>query len=163
MSQVGSHAVAVTSPGKSMVDGASKGRGIGRGNFYRGIVFVDRPTEVQLGIYINSFYSISEQTMVSVGPTPSRPEPSGRRPEPPGCRLDQSTSDSQQTTLILVDHGVKFSEAYYLNVMVLPQFLMSSQFFIFQQDSAPANTTLCQSTFLLVTSPDVDRFFGDRL
>jgi len=24
----------------------------------------DRPTEVQLGIYINSFYSISEQTMV---------------------------------------------------------------------------------------------------
>jgi len=35
-SQVGSHAVAVTSPGKSMVAGASKGRGIGRGNFYRG-------------------------------------------------------------------------------------------------------------------------------
>jgi len=33
-SQVGSHAVAVTSPGKSMVAGASKGRGIGRGNFY---------------------------------------------------------------------------------------------------------------------------------
>jgi len=29
-------------------------------------VFVERPTEVQLGIYINSFYSISEQTMVSV-------------------------------------------------------------------------------------------------
>jgi len=26
--------VAVTSPGKSMVAGASKGRGIGRGNFY---------------------------------------------------------------------------------------------------------------------------------
>jgi len=25
----------VTSPGKSMVAGASKGRGIGRGNFYR--------------------------------------------------------------------------------------------------------------------------------
>ena|SRR6218665_920856 len=25
---------------------------------------VDRPTEVQLGIYINSFFSISEQTMV---------------------------------------------------------------------------------------------------
>jgi len=34
-SQVGSHAVAVTSPGKSMVAGAAKGRGIGRGNFYR--------------------------------------------------------------------------------------------------------------------------------
>lgn len=27
--------------------------------------FLDRPTEVQLGIYINSFYSISEQTMVN--------------------------------------------------------------------------------------------------
>ena len=24
----------------------------------------DRPTEVKLGVYINSFYSISEQTMV---------------------------------------------------------------------------------------------------
>ena len=32
--------MAVTSPGKSMVAGASKGRGIGRGNFYR----PDRPT-----------------------------------------------------------------------------------------------------------------------
>ncbi len=27
----------------------------------------DRPTEVRLGIYVNSFYSISEQTMVSTG------------------------------------------------------------------------------------------------
>jgi len=27
-------------------------------------LFVDRPTKVQLGIYVNSFYSISEQTMV---------------------------------------------------------------------------------------------------
>ena len=26
--------------------------------------FTDRPTEVKLGIYVNSFYSISEQTMV---------------------------------------------------------------------------------------------------
>jgi len=26
--------------------------------------FADQPTEVQLGIYVNSFYSISEQTMV---------------------------------------------------------------------------------------------------
>jgi len=25
----------------------------------------DRPTEVRLGIYVNSFYSINEQTMVS--------------------------------------------------------------------------------------------------
>jgi len=31
---IGSHAVAVTSPGKCMVAAASKGRGIGRGNFY---------------------------------------------------------------------------------------------------------------------------------
>jgi hypothetical protein len=30
------------------------------------ISFSDRPTEVQLGIYINSFYSISEQTMVII-------------------------------------------------------------------------------------------------
>ena len=29
-------------------------------------VLLDRPTEVRLGIYINSFYSISEQTMVSM-------------------------------------------------------------------------------------------------
>lgn len=28
-------------------------------------LFLDRPTEVKLGIYINSFYSISEQTMVN--------------------------------------------------------------------------------------------------
>jgi len=27
--------------------------------------FADKPTEVKLGIYVNSFYSISEQTMVS--------------------------------------------------------------------------------------------------
>ena len=33
-SQLGSQAVAVTSPAKSMVAAASKGRGIGRGNFY---------------------------------------------------------------------------------------------------------------------------------
>ena len=26
--------------------------------------FADRPTEVKLGIYVNSFYSINEQTMV---------------------------------------------------------------------------------------------------
>jgi len=30
------------------------------------VVLLDRPTEVRLGIYINSFYSISEQTMVSI-------------------------------------------------------------------------------------------------
>ena len=34
-SQVGSYAVAVTSPGKSIIAAACKGRGIGRGNFYR--------------------------------------------------------------------------------------------------------------------------------
>jgi len=28
-------------------------------------IVLDRPTEVKLGIYINSFHSISEQTMVS--------------------------------------------------------------------------------------------------
>ena len=28
------------------------------------IHFADKPTEVKLGIYVNSFYSISEQTMV---------------------------------------------------------------------------------------------------
>ena len=28
-------------------------------------MIVDKPTEVKLGIYVNSFYSISEQTMVS--------------------------------------------------------------------------------------------------
>jgi len=39
MSQVGSHAVAVTSPGKSMVAAASKGRGIGRGNFYANVPY----------------------------------------------------------------------------------------------------------------------------
>ena len=33
-SQLRSRTVAVTSPGKSMVAAASKGRGIGRGNFY---------------------------------------------------------------------------------------------------------------------------------
>jgi len=29
-------------------------------------VYTDRPTEVKLGIYINSFHSISEQTMVGL-------------------------------------------------------------------------------------------------
>ena len=32
--------MAVTSPGKSMVAGASKGRGIGRGNFYLSLELV---------------------------------------------------------------------------------------------------------------------------
>ena len=47
-SQLGSQTVAVTSPGKSMVAAASKGRGIGRGNFYSltalGVVINDRLT-----------------------------------------------------------------------------------------------------------------------
>jgi len=30
------------------------------------INFADKPTEVKLGIYVNSFYSISEQTMVGI-------------------------------------------------------------------------------------------------
>jgi len=33
---------------------------------YVGWLVADRPTEVQLGVYINSIYSINEQTMVSL-------------------------------------------------------------------------------------------------
>jgi len=33
--------------------------------FYLSNILTDKPTEVKLGIYVNSFYSISEQTMVS--------------------------------------------------------------------------------------------------
>jgi len=50
-------------------------------------------------------------------------------------------------SLILVDHGFKINEAYYRNVMLLQQFLItvreiSSKFFIFQQDSASVHTRL---------------------
>jgi len=35
-------------------------------SFFSVINFADKPTEVKLGIYVNSFYSISEQTMVKL-------------------------------------------------------------------------------------------------
>ena len=54
--------MAVTSPGKSMVAGASKGRGIGRGNFYHAVVLrlirlVPRSSVLLLGF--SAIFSVS--------------------------------------------------------------------------------------------------------
>jgi len=63
----------------------------------------------------------------------------------------------------LVVHEVKINEACYHSVLLLQQFLLavrqiSSKFFIFQQENDPFHTTLRQSAFLSVISPDVGRF-----
>jgi len=63
----------------------------------------------------------------------------------------------------LVDYGVKINETYYRNAMLLQQFLIamrqiSSKFFVFELDSAPAHTALRQSAFFPVTSPDIEWF-----
>jgi len=47
--------------------------------------------------------------------------------------------------------------------MLLQQFLLavrqiSSKFFVFQQDSAPAHTTLRQLAFFPVSLPDIEQF-----
>jgi len=55
--------------------------------------------------------------------------------------------------------------------MLLQQFMravpqISSKLFVFQRDSAPANTTLRQSALFPVTSPDIEqflKFFQSRL
>ena len=57
------------------------------------------------------------------------------------------------TSLISVDPGVKVNEAYYRSVLLLQQLLqiirqVSSEFFIFQQESAPAHRE-CKTISLL--------------
>ena len=67
---------------------------------------------------------------------------------------------------------IKDSEEYYCNVMLLKQFLspirhISSEFFILQQNSAPAHRTLDGINLWAITLPNVDelfkKFFESRL
>ena len=68
------------------------------------------------------------------------------------CTHLQQPTRNKNASLIFVDHGVEVREAYCCNVMLLQLLLpaihqTSREFFIFQKDSAPANTALTQPTF----------------
>jgi len=64
-----------------------------------------------------------------------------------------SVSKLSYTSLIFVNPGVKVNEAYYHDVLLSQQLLpavcqVSDEFFIFQQDSAPAHGRARRSTSL---------------